>query len=188
MSVRSVMRWRSNEPIVFGASFGGMGAQAYATRHVGHPGKLILSSTRSRHNHASSIAVFERLAGADVAEIARAYFDKPTPESGKAFRQRCRPYYYRRSQPDPDAETRQVRSNPRLLLHYRQHETSMDFLADLARVTCPTLIMGGEDHPICPIGDMEDTAAALPSHLVRFERFPGCGHSSDTKTQNERFG
>ena len=41
---------------------------------------------------------------------------------------------------------------------------------------CPTLVLGGEDDPICPIDDQADIAAALPRELVRFARFPGCGH------------
>jgi pimeloyl-ACP methyl ester carboxylesterase len=28
-----------------------------------------------------------------------------------------------------------------------------------------------------PIECQEDLVAALPAHLVRFERFPNCGHS-----------
>src|SRR5262245_30628486 len=35
-------------PIVYGASFGGMVAMAYATRHPEHPRKLILVSTAAR--------------------------------------------------------------------------------------------------------------------------------------------
>ena len=163
-------------PIVLGVSFGGMVAQSYATRHPDHPGKLILSSTRSRRNIEGSVAEFARLGGPVVGQIARAYFESPTAETGAAFRQHCRPYYFGRSQPDPDVDARQVRGDSHLLLHYRQHETRMNFLPDLARIACPTLVMGGGDDPICPIDDMADTAAALPTHLVRFERFPGCGH------------
>lgn len=51
-----------------------------------------------------------------------------------------------------------------------------DLLADLAKVRCPTLVLGGEDDPICPIEDQAEIAAALPPGLVRFERFPKCRH------------
>src|SRR5262249_40930970 len=47
----------------------------------------------------------------------------------------------------------------------------------LSRVQCPTLVLGGEDDPMTPIECQADIAAALPPHLVRFERFPGCGHA-----------
>jgi proline iminopeptidase len=53
---------------------------------------------------------------------------------------------------------------------------AFDFLPDLGKVRCETLVLGGEDDPICPIDDQADIAAALPPALARFERFAGCGH------------
>jgi pimeloyl-ACP methyl ester carboxylesterase len=49
-------------PIVFGASFGGMVAMAYATRHPDHPAKLILVSTEAvDHTYLQRrVALFER--------------------------------------------------------------------------------------------------------------------------------
>jgi proline iminopeptidase len=52
----------------------------------------------------------------------------------------------------------------------------MNLLPGLARIKCPTLVMGGEDDPITPIADSEDIVAALPRPLVRFERFAAAGH------------
>jgi len=37
--------------------------------------------------------------------------------------------------------------------------------------------MGGEEDPMTPIECQADIAAALPRHLVRFERFAACGHA-----------
>ena len=53
---------------------------------------------------------------------------------------------------------------------------TFDMLPDLARIRCPTLVMGGEDDPMLPIECQADIAAALPAHLVRFERFADCRH------------
>jgi pimeloyl-ACP methyl ester carboxylesterase len=164
------------KPIVWGASFGGMVAQSYATRHAGHPAKLILSSTRSRRSADRSVTVFTRLGGSEVGAIARSFFDSPTAETGAAYREHCVPHYHRRVQPDHDVATRMTRNTSRLALQFFQREAEMNFLPELSRIACPTLVMGGEDDPICTIDDMADTAAALPGHLVRFERFPECGH------------
>ena len=38
------------------------------------------------------------------------------------------------------------------------------------------LVLGGEDDPMHPIESQADIAAALPAHLVQFERFDNCGH------------
>jgi pimeloyl-ACP methyl ester carboxylesterase len=54
---------------------------------------------------------------------------------------------------------------------------TFDFFPMLSRIRCPTLVLGGEDDPMIPIECQEDLAAALPAHLVRFERFAYCGHS-----------
>jgi len=63
------------------------------------------------------------------------------------------------------------------MFHFgRGEDHRFDLLSELAKVRCPTLVLGGEDDPICPIDDQADIAAALPADLVRFERFPGCGH------------
>jgi len=53
---------------------------------------------------------------------------------------------------------------------------TFNLLAGLGRIQCPTLILAGEDYPILPIEDSEDIARAIPSHLVRLERFPDAGH------------
>ena len=64
------------QPIVYGASFGGMVALAYATRHPDHPAKLILVSTEARgYSHLERrVALFERLGGPEVGALARRRF------------------------------------------------------------------------------------------------------------------
>jgi pimeloyl-ACP methyl ester carboxylesterase len=54
---------------------------------------------------------------------------------------------------------------------------TFNFLPQLSRVRCPTLVLGGEDDPMTPIECQADIAAGLAAHLVRFERFAGCGHA-----------
>jgi pimeloyl-ACP methyl ester carboxylesterase len=49
--------------------------------------------------------------------------------------------------------------------------------ADFDRIQCPTLVRGGEDNPIHPTDSQADIAAALPPHLVQFERFANCRHT-----------
>jgi proline iminopeptidase len=46
----------------------------------------------------------------------------------------------------------------------------------LSRIKCSTLVTGGEDDPVTTIDDAEDIAAAIPSNLVRLERFRNAGH------------
>ena len=64
-------------PIVFGASFGGKVAMAYATRHPTPPAKLVLISTEaagSTHKE-RRVAMFEKLGGPEVVAMARLISD-----------------------------------------------------------------------------------------------------------------
>ena len=64
------------DPIVLGASFGGMVALAYATRHPDHPSRLILISTEAAGgSHVERrVALFERFGGPEVGALARRRF------------------------------------------------------------------------------------------------------------------
>lgn len=172
------------KPIVMGQSFGGFVAIAYGTRHPEHPGKLIFSSTAAQgHAHVErSIELFERAGGAEIGAMARhaltiGYDD---PEFVMRWVTQAMPFYNTKPAPDPDARSRGVLSAKVLMqfLGPGGEGLTFDLRKDLAKVQCPTLVLGGEDDPITPIEAQEDIAAALPAHLVRFERFAGAGHGA----------
>lgn len=166
------------KPIVLGYSFGGMVAQAYATRHPGHAGKLIFYSTSPKVDRAEIYDVFERLGGPAARAVAVARWTTPNAETSAAYMEVCSPLYNRRAVRDPDARHRTVR-NDAVAFRFGAPDGEaprLDFRAGLGRVQCPVLVMAGEDDPITPISRSEVLAASLPAHLVRFERFADAGH------------
>jgi proline iminopeptidase len=161
-------------PIIFGQSFGGMVAMAYAARHPEHPGKLVFSSTSARMDYPRMYARFGAH-GAELGAIARAFWSAPSAATWAPYVERALPAY-QRTRRDPLAGQRTIET-PEVLFHFAGGEQqTMDLHAGLARVRCPTLVLGGEDDPVCPIETQEAIAAALPPALTRFERFAGCGH------------
>jgi pimeloyl-ACP methyl ester carboxylesterase len=171
------------DPIVLGASFGGMVALAYATRHPAHPSRLILISTEAAGGSymARRVELFERFGGAEVGALARRRFleqqGHPDQASVAAWARLALPHYTRIPR-DPDMARRAVNRGEVLQWFTRPGGESgrFNFLADLHRIRCPALVLGGEDDPIHPIESQADIAAALPPHLVQFERFAGCRH------------
>lgn len=162
-------------PIVFGQSFGGIVAMAYAVRHPDHPSKLVFSSTSARRNLARMLARFEEVGGAEVREVARRFWESPGPETLPDYLRLAFPVYGR-SKRTEDSIRRTI-WNLDVMFHYASAVSpTYDLLPGLARVRCPTLVLGGEVDPVCPIEDQEEIVAALPPGLVRFERFPDCGH------------
>jgi proline iminopeptidase len=172
------------DPIVLGASFGGMVALAYATRHPAHPSKLVLISTEAAGGsyRERRVALFERFGGPEVGALARRRFLQPEApldqEARDAWRRLAMPVYTRIPR-DPDMARRAI-NRPEVALHWIAkpggESDTFNMFPELDRIRCPTLVIGGEDDPMHPIESQADLAAALPPSLVQFERFADCGH------------
>jgi pimeloyl-ACP methyl ester carboxylesterase len=171
-------------PIVLGASFGGMVALAYATRHPAHPSKLVLISTAAAGGSylERRVELFERFGGPEVGALARRRFlevaGHPDQASLDAWQRLAFPLYTRTPR-DPEMARRAINRSEVLHWFVRPGGEShrFDMSPDLCRIQCPTLVLGGEDDPIHPIESQADIAAALPPHLVQFERFANCRHA-----------
>ena len=172
------------DPIVLGASFGGMVALAYATRHPAHPSKLVLISTEAAGGsyRERRVALFERFGGPEVGALARRRFLQPEAplgqEAREAWRRLAMPVYTRIPR-DPDMARRAI-NRPEVALHWFAkpggESDTFNMFPELDRIQCPTLVIGGEDDPMHPIESQADIAATLPPSLVQFERFADCGH------------
>ena len=169
-------------PIVMGMSFGGAVALAYATRHPAHPAKLILGSTEAAGgtHRERRVVLFERFGGPEVGALARRRFlDGHTDAATLEAWVRLDFPLYSRTPRDPDVMRRAVR-RPEVTQWFARpggEGHTFNFFQALPQVQCPTLVLGGEEDPMTPIECQADIAAALPAHLVRFERFPGSGHT-----------
>jgi proline-specific peptidase len=173
-----------DKPIVMGQSFGGFVAMSYATRHPEHPGKLILSSTgAAMHRYRErSIELFGQKGGPEIAALARRVLTDGYDGEAIAteWMTRAMPYYNTTSGVDGDLRRRAVMSM-QVLLHFfgaGGEGLKFDLLDDLAKIRCPTLVLGGEEDPMTPIEAHEDMAAAIPAQWVRFERIANAGHGA----------
>jgi pimeloyl-ACP methyl ester carboxylesterase len=172
-------------PVVLGLSFGGMVAMSYATRHPEHPAKLVLSSTAAQMRPDRSLDAFERLGGPEVREAARRFFENPGPETVADFQRKCFPVYNINPM-GPEFTLRSVTNFDLTFEFFRNESRRFNFLPELGRIRCPTLIAAGELDPITPVADARDIAAALPPRLGRLELFHHAGHGAH-RDQPERF-
>lgn len=166
-------------PIVVGTSFGGFVAQTYAARYPDHPSALILISTAARLDPGAALKVFTQRGGTIARSIAARFLMTPSEESALEFLNVCVPLFRTRSVASLAEETNRILQRTPVATHFiapggEYHR--MDLRPDLARVTCPTLILAGEQDPVTPIELSEEIADALVSAIVRFERLPDCGH------------
>jgi proline iminopeptidase len=180
------------KPIVYGASFGGMVALAYAARHPEHPGKLILVSTEAAgtSHPERRVSLFQRFRGPEVGALAHRRFMQGKLDAAdmEAWARLAFPVYTRKPR-DPDVVRRCIRRADVNVWFARPggEGRTFNFFPDLPKIQCPTLVLGGEDDPMIPIECQEDLVAALPPHLVRFERFPNCRHGVITDAPQRAF-
>jgi proline iminopeptidase len=172
-------------PIVMGVSFGGMVAMSYATRHPEHPGKLVLSSTAAVSRQDRSLDMFERLGGAEVREAARRFFENPGPETMADYQKKCLPLY-NRTPSGPESVLRSVMNLELMGSFFKYESHTFNFLPELGRIKCPTLIAAGELDPILPVADSKDIAAAMAPGVARLEVFENAGHGAH-RDQPDRF-
>lgn len=169
------------KPVVYGASFGGMVAMAYATRHPDQPGKLVLVSTSADAGSFTreKVEMFGRLGGPVARELAARRFvaGDTSKEVLARWLEIALPLYTRHAF-DPDTWSR-VKANPAVTAWFNRPEGEgrrFNLLADLASIRCPTLVVGGTLDPMLPIECQRTIAAALPHHLVTYREFEQCGH------------
>ena len=170
-----------DKPIVLGASFGGMVALSYATRHPGHAARLILLSTAARGGAYTErrVALFEQLGGLQAGALARRrLIDGDTsPEVLDDWLRICVPLYVR-TPSDPQWQLRGVRNAEatRWFSCAEGEGNHFDLRDQLHRIRCPVLLMGGTLDPMLPVENQRDIAQLIPAHLMRYEEFEGAGH------------
>src|SRR5262245_34319635 len=127
----------------------------YASRYPEHPEKLLLISATGRRRIDRILSVYQRLGGPEAREAARRWNESAGPDTAADFVTLCFPLYFRTVR--PKLETIAGNSNHNLVLWWeRGTERFRDLLPALSRVTCPVLVMGGEDDPQTPIDDQAD--------------------------------
>ena len=163
-------------PAVYGLSFGGMAAMAYAARHPKAPSKLILASTAGRMDLAATYAAMEKLGGADARRIAEAFWSAPSAEAAAQYMAVCMPLYSPSGAMGAEARQRAIMRTEVMFHFIAGEQRDMDLLSGLAAVRCPTLILAGGLDPITPASCSEAIHAALPSGVGELVVFEAAGH------------
>ena len=163
-------------PMVFGQSFGGMVAMHYAARHPERVSKLILSSTAAQFRLDETVKMMRKLGGDRAAEVAHKFFSTPSQAAYDTYGEVCLPLYSNPNAPKAGAFRDRAIERPEVALHFFANEMAqMDMLAEIASITCPTLVIGGTIDPVTPPLCSQAIADAIGdnAHLKMFE---GCGH------------
>ncbi len=166
------------KPIVIGTSFGGFVALSYATQYPRHAGGLGLISTAAQVDFQTVFQAFERRGGPEIRQIAEDYWTQPTDEGRELYKARCVPFYSYKESGAPDWMSRVLwRNETALWFNGPSNEHGrFDFRSDLGNISCPVLVMAGEQDPITPPEFSDTIVHHLPDEQVTYAKFDRCGH------------
>ncbi len=165
-----------DSPTVFGQSFGGMVAMHYAASHPTGVSKLILSSTAAQFRLDETVKIMRKLGGVRAAEVAHQFFSHPSQNAYSAYGEVCLPLYSNPDNPETSSFRERAIERPEVALHFFADEMPrMDMRAEIAKIACPTLVIGGAIDPVTPPVCSKVIANAIGDN-AQLELFEGCGH------------
>jgi proline iminopeptidase len=159
-------------PVVFGHSLGAPITLLYGARHPGHAAGLVVQSGFARWDPGRVVDGFRRVAGDEVAKLARrSYAGEAVPDDDWAR-------VFAAFGPNVPDRKRDARIPPNLELNARgmQLVRRLDLTGQLGRVDAPTLVSVGELDPVTPLAAAEEIVRALPRHVATLEVVDGAGH------------
>lgn len=161
-----------------GTSSGGLVGLHCAARHPQLVAALVLDSALGPATVAETLEVFERRGGPLALRAATRYLGGDTgDEAARAWQEHAVPLYAGLDDGDMAARRSRARINDDVQTHFRRGGCGPVDPSPLAgSVTCPVLILAGEDDPIAPAAGARRLAASLSSAQVTLRVMAGVGH------------
>lgn len=166
-------------PLLVGTSSGGRVALECAARHPDLASGVVLDSTLFESELDESLQVFERRGGPAARQAAARFLGGDhSPEALAAWKTQAMPLYGSTSDGGMAARAARAVVNREVQARFGRGECGplMVTAEDLEKVTCPVLILAGEDDPMTPAAAAQRVAASVAQSSVEVEVFPGVGH------------
>lgn len=144
---------------VAGTALGGGVAIAFAARHAGRVRRLAVSSPAIGGD--SGIEEMLR-ARADLVEA-----DGMRPQVDVSLDRSYLPKYRTDAAAFAEYRARWVANDPGSYASHNRMLAAMDERANLSRIACPALVLGGADDALLPPADMREIAEAIPGAAFR---------------------
>jgi pimeloyl-ACP methyl ester carboxylesterase len=162
-------------PVVLGLGFGALVALRYATRHPEHPRALVVAAPIARVVPERSLAVYERLGGAEARAVAERFYGGMDEMAFAEFLRVCFPLLSS-YEATSDVIVRADWRSEVLSGWYRGEARELDLREELASIRAPALVLAGEDDAWAPLESVQEVVEHMPPG-TRYRSFAGARHS-----------
>lgn len=132
------------KPIITGVSMGGHVMCEFVRQYADFPGGLIFCNTEAQFPLDIVCAKLQKLGGNEPAQACREFYTNPTTASLDDYFKLCIPYYGHNAY--SKEEIGRCIQHPEVFLHYvRNYMNNFNYLDDMAKIQCPTLLLVGRD-------------------------------------------
>lgn len=163
-----------NQPIVAGVSMGGHVMSAYVKHYSENARGLIFCNTEAKMDLDLICDNLESISTTETANFARQFLSNPTLNGVAEYAKICIPHYAKTAY--SKAELDRCIKHPEVFLHYfKHHAFNIDYVNNLSKISCPTLLLAGADSPFHPVQLMQDMVDKIAPKFAQFEIIPDAG-------------
>lgn len=161
------------KPIIAGVSMGGHVMCEFVSQYHDYAGGLIFCNTEAHFPLDLVCQKLQELSDEKTADICREFYQDPNRVTFANYAKYCIPYYGKNAY--SVAELARCVQHPEVFLHYCKTQILyFNYLNELKKIQCPTLLLVGEDS-LHVVEAAYEMAKNIPSSWVTMEVFPKVG-------------
>lgn len=167
-----------NRISILGLSYGGMVAQGYAIRYSKNLDKLILAVTAPSYRFlAEAKKTLQKMGNAKQNKMAEHLWNGTfkNPKHVLEFFKLMESIYSVSKKRQPYSKSQTIWSHQALNEGFGGFLREFDFISDLKKISCPTLILAGDKDWICSPAQAKTIAEHIPKAKLKI--FKNCGHA-----------
>ena len=154
-----------SKPVIAGVSMGGHVMCEFISKHYEYPAGLIFCNTEAKYPLAAVCKQLRKLGGESAADAGHGLYTNPTEKTLENFVKYCTPFFAKNAYSKRELD--RCIKHPEVFFYYcRQQMLDFNYLGEMHKIQCPTLLLVGEDSYHVPEAAKQMAAKIKPKYLT----------------------